>query len=299
MAKNPLLADLSSELTALVESAARHVVGVSARAHRPASGLALGGDLVLAADHTIEREADITVSQAETRYEATLVARDPASDLALLRVRGLAAGAPSAAPLPGAGALVVSIARTAAGTVSTALGVVTSIGGPLRTARGVVLPQFIRTDAALRPGTAGGVIVDAAGGVIGVTTPALLRGLPVAIPFDQARAIADRLSSGGPVARGYLGVSVQPVKLPLRQRAGDVGERGLLVSGIAADSAADRAGLLVGDVLIRFNDRDVAAIDDLQDALAAAAPGSSVPMTILRGGATQQASVTVATRAQP
>jgi S1-C subfamily serine protease len=291
-----LLSSLSAEITSLVERASSYVVGVAARPHRPASGLALGGDLVLTADHAVERESGIVVKVGDVRYEATLVARDSASDVALVRASGFDAPQPPAGPLPAPGALVLSLARTTAGTVSAALGVITAVGGPLRTARGIVLPQVIRTDAALRPGTAGGIIVDAEGRVLGMTTPGLMRGLPVAIPIEHARTLADRLASNGSVGRGYLGVSVHAVRLPERQRAGGA-DRGLLVSSIAPESAADRAGVLVGDVLVRIGDQALANVEDLQDAIASSAPGATVPLSVLRGGAAVIADVTLGARA--
>lgn len=295
MAHEPLLAALSSELAALVERASSYVVGVAARPHRPSSGIALGGDLVLTADHAVERDTGIVVRIGDARHDAALVGRDAASDIALLRVDGLALPQPAVADPPAPGALVVSIARTSGGTVSAALGVITSVGGPLRTPRGVAIPRVIRTDAALRPGTAGGAIVDADGRVLGMTTPALLRGLPVAIPIEQARAIAERIATGGSVGRGYLGVSVHGVRLPERQRP-EGADRGLLVSGIAVESAADRAGLLVGDVLVAFGGKRLASIDDLQDAIAEAAPGSVIPVSLLRGGSQVAADVTIGAR---
>jgi len=296
MATQHVLATLSSEITQLVETAAPHVVSVAARPRRPATGLALGGDLIVTADHAVERDTNIRVSIDDAQYEAALVGRDRASDVALLRASGLAAPTPESAPIPGVGALVVSLARTTSGTVSAALGVITSVGGPLRTPHGVVLPRIIRTDAALRPGTAGGAIVDVTGGVIGMTTPALLRGLPVAIPIEQVREIADRIASSGSVGRAYLGVSVHPVRLPSRQQLNDAGERGLLISGIASESAAEQAGLLVGDVLVRFSDRPLGAVEDLQDLLAGVRPGGVVPVTVVRGGSLHQTQLTIGAR---
>jgi S1-C subfamily serine protease len=287
-----LLGSLSAELTSLVERTSSFVVGVAARPHRPASGLVLGGDLILTADHAVERETGIVVKVGDTRYDATLVGRDNASDIALVRATGFDAPAPVTGPPPLPGALVLSLARTTSGTVSAALGVITAVGGPLRTSRGVVLPQVIRTDAALRPGTAGGVIVDAEGRVLGMTTPGLMRGLPVAIPFEHARGIADRLATTGSVGRGYLGVSVHAVRVPDRQRAG-AADRGLLVSSIAPESAADRAGVLVGDVLVRIGDQPLASVEELQDAIASAAPGAVVPLSMLRGGTAVTTDVTL------
>jgi S1-C subfamily serine protease len=291
-----LLASLSTEIAAIVDTAAAHVVGVAARPHRGASGLAIGGDLVLTADHAVERERDIAIAAGGQRLEATLLGRDPATDLAVLRVSGLTAPELSAGPAPPAGSLVISISRTTSGTVSTGLGVITSVGGPLRTATGVVLPAIIRTDAALRPGTAGGALVDSGGSVVGLTTPGLLRGLPVAIPMQEALVVARRLAAREPLGRAYLGVNIQPVRLagPQQEAAGN--GRGLLVFGVATGGAAEQAGLLVGDVLIRFNGRTIRDAEALQDGLAATAPGARVDVALLRGAALHELTIAVGER---
>src|SRR3954465_63561 len=95
-----LLSTFSSELTALVARASVHVVGVAARPHRPASGVALGGDLGVTADHAVERDTDIGVRIDQAEYRATLVGRDRATDIALLRVTGFDAPAPDTASAP-------------------------------------------------------------------------------------------------------------------------------------------------------------------------------------------------------
>jgi len=291
-----LLTSLSAEITNLVEAVAPVVVGVTGRPHRGSSGLALGGDLVLTADHAIERDRDIGVTVAGTRYEAALLGRDPATDLAVLRANGFnAPELPTAAPPP-TGALVVSISRTSSGTVSAGLGVITSIGGPLRTARGVVLSTVLRTDAALRPGTAGGALVDAGGKVVAITTPGLLRGLPVGIPVTEALLVAKRLAAREPLGRGYLGVNVQSVKLAATQQEPAAGGRGLIVVGVATDGAAEKGGLLVGDILLRFNNQHVTDAEALQDELLKVTPGSAAAVAVLRGNAVQQLSITVGER---
>ena len=291
-----VLATFSSTLAGLVEAAAPRVVGVSARAHRGASGVALGGDLVITADHVIERDRDISVIVNGVPHEASVAGRDPATDLAVLRVSGFDAPRAPVAGIPPTGSLVISVSRTTSGTVSAGLGVITSVGGPLRTARGVVLPSIIRTDAALRPGTAGGALVDVQGNIVGITTPGLLRGLPVAIPAMDAGHIAERLAAHRPLGRGFLGLSVQGVALASRQQDATPDGRGLLVFGVARSGSADRAGIMVGDVLVRFNDRTLAHPEDLQDGLVGVAPGTEVSVKLLRGGVVQDVAVTVGER---
>ena len=243
----------------------------------------------------MEREEDLVVQTSGARYPATLAGRDAATDLAVLRVPGLGSRAPERSDAVRVGAFVVSVSRTASGGVSAGAGVISAVGGPVRTGRGMALPQVMRTDAAARPGTSGGAIVDAAGRVLGMTTTGLLRGLPVAIPSSSLWEIAGALAANQGVRRGYLGVGIQPVRLPERQRGGR-GDRGVLIVSIAPGGAADRAGVLVGDVVVGFNGRPTEDADDLQDALAAAAPDASVALEVLRGGVLQDMTVVVGER---
>jgi S1-C subfamily serine protease len=293
------LSTFSSEMADLVARASALVVSVDGRHHRPGSGIIIGTDLVVTADHVLEREDGLTVRVDERRLPATIAGRDPASDIAVLRVPGLGGAelgriASELGDEPRVGHVVVSVSRTASGNVSAGLGIINALGGPLRTARGITLTRVMRTDAAARPGTSGGAIVDAAGRVIAMTTSALLRGLPVGIPIGQLSEIAAALASNRPVKRAYLGVSVQPVRFP---KPGPEGvEGGLLVSGIAPEGAADRGGLLVGDVIVAFNGARLAHADDLQDKLAAAEAGAAASLSAVRGGALQRIDVTVGVR---
>ena len=297
MATTPsTLVTLSAELSALARTAAPSVVTVAARPHRTSSGVVLGGGFVLTADHAIERDHEITVLVDGERRSATLAGRDTATDLAVLLVEGLTGDGPPVGDVPAAGALVLSLSRTGAGTLSTGLGVITSVGGPLRTARGAVLPSIVRTDAAMRPGTAGGALVDMEGRVVGITTPGLLRGLPVALPAVHAFELGRRLAMQQPLGRGYLGVNVQPVTLAAAQRTHAADGRGLLVFGVASGGAAEAAGVLVGDILVRYDDAPVAGAEDLQDRLGTTTPGATAILSVVRGDALRRLEVTVGER---
>jgi S1-C subfamily serine protease len=289
------LTTFSTELADLVERASFFVVSVHGRPRRPSSGLVFAPELIVTADHTLERDEDLVVQAGGARYPATLAGRDAATDLAVLRVPGCETRVPERSDEVRVGAFVMSVSRTASGGISAGVGVISAVGGPVRTGRGIALPQVVRTDAAARPGTSGGAIVDAAGRVLGMTTTGLLRGLPVAIPSPSLWEIAGALAANQGVRRGYLGVGIQPVRLPERQR-GDRGDRGVLIVSMASGGAADRAGVLVGDVVVGFNGRATADADDLQDALAAAAPDASVALDILRGGVLQRVEVVVGER---
>jgi S1-C subfamily serine protease len=293
-----LLTSLSSEIASLAEATAPFVAGVAARPHRSSSGIAIGGNLILTADHAVERDRDIAVTVEGRKHDAVLISRDPATDLAVLRAEGLDGAAPPTAAAPQTGSLVLSVSRTGSGTLSTGVGVITSVGGPLRTGRGVVLQSIIRTDAALRPGTAGGALVDTQGRIVGITTPGLLRGLPVAIPASEAFELARRLAAHQPLGRGYLGVSVQPVALGVRQRESACDSRGLLVFDVASTGAAEQAGIFVGDILMRFDGEPLQSPGDLQDRLGRATPGHQSSVTLMRGGRLENVAVIVGERPQ-
>jgi S1-C subfamily serine protease len=288
------LTTFSSELADLVARASASVVSVDGRHRRPGSGIIIAADLVVTADHVLEREDSLAVRVDDRRLPATIAGRDPASDVAVLRVGGLGGGEPARGVAPRVGQFVVSISRTASGGVSAGAGIINATGGPLRTGRGVTLPQVMRTDAAARPGTSGGAIVDTSGRVIAMTTSALLRGLPVGIPIAQLSEIALALASNKPLKRAYLGVSVQPVRFP--KPVAESVEGGLLVFGIAPEGAADQAGLLVGDVIVAFNDSRLAHADDLQDRLASAEAGAPAKVSVIRAGALQKLNVTLGAR---
>ena len=148
----------------------------------------------------------------------------------------------------------------------------------------------------MHDGFAGGAFVDTAGRAIGVATAAEIRGLGVIIPASIAWKTAATLLEHGRVKRGYLGLAGQPVRLSDRQRGADVREQALLVVGITPSAPADAAGLLVGDVMLDFDGHPVESPEDLLDLLLGDRAGRSVPVRLLRGGAVQEVTLTVAER---
>jgi S1-C subfamily serine protease len=278
------LTALSDQLADLVEQASAFVVSVDGRHGRPGSGFICGPDLVVTADHVLERDDHITVRMADRRLAAEIAGRDPGTDVAVLRVAGLGGATPPRSDTVRPGQLVVAVSRTpTAATPAAGLGVVAALGGPLRSGHGISLRQVFRTNASTYPGASGGAILDLSGRVIGMTTSGLLRGLPVVIPSPQLWELATLLATGTTVKRAYLGVSVQPARFP---KAGPNGvEGGLLVSGLAPDGAADRGGLMVGDVIVSLDGARLRHVNDLQDRLGDVEAGRSVTLGIVRGGA--------------
>jgi serine protease DegQ len=291
------LVTLSDQLADVVAAIAPSVVQVQGR-RRPASGIAYADDVVLTTARALGREDGLHVAGADGRtVDAELAGWDPATGLAVLKTPGL--GAPRAAIAdtpPRVGQLAVAVARSWSNAVTASVGVVAVIGGPLRTGRGQSIEQVIRTSAPMHDGFAGGAFVDAAGRVAGVATAATIRGLGVIIPAAIAwRTAADVLQHGRP-KRGYLGLAGQPVQLGARQQADASRDAGLLVVGITPEAPADRAGLLVGDVMLDFDGHAIESPEDLLDLLTRDRVGREVPIRLLRGAGTQTVTVTVAER---
>jgi S1-C subfamily serine protease len=295
--KGSALTALSDELAAAVERAGSSVVTVDARARIAASGTVWEDGVVITADHVIERDENIGVTLPDgTATTATVAGRDPGTDLAVLKVQSSGLAPAATAPLEGVkvGHLVLAIGRPRAGSPMASFGVVSAIGGQWRTARGGSVDGYVRADVSLFPGFSGGPLVDTAGRVIGLNSWYLARGQELAIPAANVSAIVRVLLAEGRVRRAYLGVTSQPVRLPepVRQQLGLAQEIGLMILGVESGSPAERAGLLMGDVLVAAAGKAIADPGDLRDALGAAAVGQPLGVAVIRGGKQQEVSVT-------
>jgi S1-C subfamily serine protease len=266
----------------------------------PASGIGYASDLILTADHVIERDEDIKIVLPDgSEVRAQVAGRDPGTDLALLRLeRAATAVAQSAAQEARVGQLVFALGRPTPEGIQASLGMVSAIGGPVRTGRGGLIERYLRTDTIPYPGFSGGPLVDTAGYVVGVNTSGLARGASLTIPVALAWQVADTLAQHGHVRRGYLGLRSQPVEI---SEAGQKALRrqqatGLLVVGVENKSPAAESGLIVGDILVGVAGQPVADHDELLSRLTGDIVGKPTPVQVLRGGQPQTLTVTVGER---
>jgi S1-C subfamily serine protease len=292
-----VLSTLSDQFADAVERAGRSVVQVNGRPRRPSSGVVYAPTLVLAAEHAIEREEDLSVETTSGPARAAqLVGRDLASDLAVLRVPGLDAEPAFRAPAPArVGQFVLAVGRPADRELMASVGIVSAVGGPVRT-RGGLLEQYVRTDATPYPGFSGGALIDARGAVLGILTTGLAGGATLAIPGTLAWSVAEVLGRQGHVPRGWLGIGSQPVRIPPGQRAGRGHERGLLIVEVVPESPAQRGGLLLGDILVALDGQAVEDGDALQALLGGDRVGRTMVVQALRGGAPVTLEMTVGQR---
>jgi len=287
------LLTLSNQLADIVAAIAPAVVQV-----RRASGVVFADDAVLTTARALGKEDDLHFRTHDDRtLEARLHGWDPATGLAVLRVSGLATPpVQRSTDAVRVGNLAVAVARSWSNAVTASVGIVSVIGGPLRTGRGRSIDQVIRTTAPMHDGFAGGAFADVSGHVIGIGTAAAIRGLGVIIPASIAWETAASLLEHGRMRRGWLGVAGQPVRLAERQRSDDR-EIALLVVDVQSGSPADQAGLLVGDVITHFDGAPVEQPEDLLELLSGDRIGAAIPVRIVRGDTAKELKVTVGERA--
>ena len=298
---------LSDDLAAAVERASRSIVAIHARPRIPASGIYWRDGIIVATSHTIRRESDIRITLPDGRHaRAQLAARDGGTDLAVLRLDAtpsrdtLGLPARSTSEALRVGSLVLAVGRPGAESdgVSASLGVVSAVGDRWRTWSGGEIDRFVRLDLAIYDGFSGGALVDPEGQVMGINSSALARGTPLTIPVATVDRVVDALLTRGRVARAYLGVAMQPVELPpsFGGREGTGGAHGVLVVMVEPSSPADRAGLLIGDVIIAVAGTPVGDPHELAEQLGAERVGQPLELTIVRGGERRGLSVTVGER---
>lgn len=295
-----LLTNLSDAMADAVARAGAATVMVNARRRYPASGIGYAPDLILTADHVVEREEEITVMLPDgNEVPATIAGRDSGSDLALLRLSQPGASVAEAATGEArVGQFVLAIGRPSPEGIQASLGIISSIGGPVRTGRGVLLERYMATDAIPFPGFSGGPLVDASGRVLGLNTSGLARGTSLAIPASLAWQTAATLAQHGHIRRGYLGIRSQPVELPAtsQKALGHDQSTGLLIVGVEDDSPAARAGLIIGDIIVGISGQPVADHDELLSRLSGDIVGAPTPIEVLRGGQRTVINVTVGER---
>jgi len=289
---------LSNQMADAVERVSPALVLVNGRQRQPASGVVYAQDLILTADHVLEREEDLTIQTHDARtLPAQFAGRDPATDLAVLRVANLGLN-PIATTAEAArvGQLVLAVGRSSSEGPMASAGIVSAIGGPLRTGRGGKLEHYIRTDATPYPGFSGGPLIDSQGGVLGITTTGLVSNVALAVPASIAWSIAETLVQQGYIKRGYLGISSQIVYLPAAQRVGRTQEHGLLIVKVDDDSPAQKGGLMLGDILVGIDGQTITDTEELLALLTNDRVGKAIPVEVIRGNTLQTLQVTVGQR---
>ena len=263
------------------------------------SGFIISSDgFILTNSHVVEAADEITVKLNDKReYKAKVIGSDKRTDIALLKIEatGLPAvkfGDPARLKV---GEWVIAIGSP--------FGFDNTVTAGIVSAKGRSLPQgnfvpFLQTDVAVNPGNSGGPLFNMKGEVVGINSQIYSRtggymGLSFAVPIDVANDIASQLKTSGRVTRGRMGVVIQPVTKELAESFGLPKPAGALVSSVEKGSAAEKAGIEAGDVILRFDGKVVNSSEDLPRLVGNTKPGSKVVAQVMRNKATRDLTVVV------
>jgi S1-C subfamily serine protease len=287
------LTALSTELADVVGKVGKSVVAVDGRPRFGSSGVFWRPGIIVTAEHTIRREDEIEIALPDgAKTSATVAGSDPGTDIAVLKVEGHAGDVPSVASGdPAPGNLALAIGRSPDSGVNATMGIISAVSGSWRTWRGGRLDRYIRLDLTMYPASSGGLVVNTKGEAIGIATSALSRIAGLAIPASTINRVVDEILSRGHVARGYLGVGLQPVELPDHHK-------GLIVLSLEPEGPAAKAGVLIGDVLVSLGGTAVTDTDDIQSVLEGHAVGQKIDAGLVRGGAAVTIGIVIGERSR-
>lgn len=281
-----LIREMSQGLAGIVEGTEGHVVRVEGRRRIPATGILWSDEGIIAtAHHVVRRESDLRVGLPDGEsMPAELIGRDATTDLAALRVKDLSLKAPPWAQPDNlsVGHLVLALGRPGK-SIQATLGIISAVGGSWRTPSGGQVGHFLQTDVVMYPGFSGGPLVSVEGEVLGVNTSAF-RGVSLTLPTPTVSRVMESLLAHGRVRRGYLGVGLQPVRIPEKWVSELDQETGLLVISVEEDSPAEKSGVLLGDTILALNEEPIRQLDDLLSKLGMEVAGTEASLKILRGG---------------
>jgi serine protease Do len=287
----------SESIAATVERIGRSTVAVRGRGrHALGCGVAWRAGILVTAAHVFGRApAAISVVAAGPQGgDATLVGTDAPTDLAVFRMATPELPAPEvAASGPRAGELAILVGRSQGGDPTASVTVVNRVSGAWESWLGGRIDQLIRLDAGLHDGQSGAPVADCNGRVFGIATSALSRTHGVVVPEATISRVVDELLSKGHVARAFLGISAQSVRMPDAPASAAAPETaGLLITSLLPGGPAAQAGLLVGDIVVDVAQHRAASVPQLRDALAGNI-GKAVRVSLIRGGVPTQLDVTV------
>jgi S1-C subfamily serine protease len=295
------LLELSHSFADLVATAGAAIVAIDTGRRVSPSGIHWRKGLVITSDESLQSHDELSIVTAAGTMPVTLLGRDPTTDLAVFTLA-------DADSLPVAtvgdtatlkvGHLVWGLARSPEGDLRATMGAVSILGGSWQSMSGGTIDRYLRPDVTLYRGFAGGALVDATGRVVGMNTMGK-RGTALTIPAETIERVVSQLVAKGRIARGYLGVGMQPIRISpqLSAALNLTVPTGVILINVEPQSPADRGGLVLGDILISWDGtplldpRDVRAMLNRGDRV-----GQQVPIGIIRGGALLELSIEIGER---
>jgi S1-C subfamily serine protease len=292
---------ISNELAEATEKIGAHTVAVHTEARGSTSGVIWRPGIIVTAEHALRRDEEIQVTLPDGKTaSAKLVGRDPSTDLAVLKCDE-ATAVPAAfgdSDALKAGHVTLVVGRTRASGPVAALGFVSLVTKERRLWGGGAVSPYLRLDVALQRTGIGGAVVNAESKIVGLATPKFAPAGALAIPVATVNRVIDALLEKGRIPRGYLGVGLQPVRLPegLREILQRKEKTAAMVLEVEPDGPAHKAGVVIGDILTKIEGKPVMRLEDVQAHLHGEGIGKTVRAEFLRGGAPREVSIVVGER---
>ncbi len=282
-----LLQSLSDAVVKVAEKASSSVVNVGT-GRRSGTGIVWSKDgLIVTANHVVGRAGALEIRLDDGRkLESRVVGRDQYTDVALLKI-----DADNLKPIEvgqsretKTGQLVLALANPFGEKASATLGIVTSPSRTIQGYWGVMMEDAVITDAKLNPGYSGGPLVDASGKLVGMNV-AYFSGRGVAVSVNTLKDIVPKLSKDGRIRKGFLGVATDTISLPeeIAKKPDINQEEGVLVLSVEPESPAKKAGVRMGDIIVKLGDKPIESLHDLHKQLTDRAIGSTTTLWVLRG----------------
>jgi S1-C subfamily serine protease len=294
IAENPLI-NLSEALAERARLARALVAGVAVPGHRLRSGTLWRKDVVVASEQRfpVAGEAQVTLADGSA-FAARVAGRDPGTNIVALQLDGTPDPAPLPAQEPQPGGLALALGADDGG-IAVRLGAIHSVGPAWHSRAGGRIDRRITLDTGVTPREEGGPVLDASGGLLGISTLGP-RGRVLVIPASTVEAVLDPLLSKGRVERGWLGLALQPVLVPEALQAEAGQSQGLMVMSVSKDGPAARANLHAGDILVKIAGESVASPSAVAQYLGPASVGKQVELHLIRADKPVSISVIVGIR---
>jgi S1-C subfamily serine protease len=291
-----LLAQFSNALAAHAEAAKNAVVAIRLAPGRHITGMVWGSEIVVASEQSVPRKDDFElVAAGGSVLTARMAGRDPSTNIAVLRLAEPVASPSIAAGEANTGAVALAIGADGTGGASARLGLVNLAGAEWHSSRGGVIDRRIVLDLRLAPREEGGPVFDAAGRCLGMSTFGP-RGQVIAIPTATVERIVPLLLKDGRIARGWLGVALQPVAVPDALRESADQSSGLMVMSVVEGGPAAQAGIVAGDIILSVDGTSTHRFRNIARSFGSDSIGRKADVRLVRSGAVITVQATIAER---
>ena len=296
-----LWTQLSSSFADTIKALENSIVAIDAGGRSTSSGVVWRPGLIVTTHYAVSRREGIKIIYAGEPLGARFIAGDVTTDLAVLGIEadGLTPAQNGKGVVTHAGEVVLSVGRSRLGDISASCGIIARTGSAWRTWRGGTIDQLIHPDIRLYVGQSGSALVNEQRQVLGINSPALARQAVITIPAQTINRGVDAILELGHVPQPFLGLAMQPIPVPepAREILPADAEEVLLVTHVEPKGPAALAGVMVGDVIVAFNEKPVPGMREILHRLRASRIGDTISLTVLRGGAKVDLAVSVGDRA--